>query len=113
MQEFRALTLFAQGKYADAAGVVYAVLAAGPGWNWDTLAALYADKESYPKQLRGLEEYVRDHPDEGNAHFLLGYHYLVLDEHDAAVSQLRVAAKLTPKDKLSLQLIDALASKSR
>jgi tetratricopeptide (TPR) repeat protein len=113
MQEFRALTLFARGKYADAAGVVYAVLAAGPGWNWDTLAALYADKQSYPKQLRALEEYVRGHPDEGNTHFLLGYHYLVLDENDSAAAQLRLAAKLTPKDKLSGQLADALSSKPK
>jgi tetratricopeptide (TPR) repeat protein len=113
MQEFRALTLFARGKYADAAGVIYAVLAAGPGWDWDTLAALYDNEQTYPRQLRALEEYVRDHPGEGRTHFLLAYHYLVLEEHDSAVAELRLAAKLAPRDKLSVQLADALSSKPR
>src|SRR5262249_50736133 len=34
LHEFRALTLFAQRKYQEAAAAIYAVLAAGPGWDW-------------------------------------------------------------------------------
>src|SRR5262249_43591290 len=35
LHEFRALALFAQTKYKEAAAGLYAVLAAGPGWNWE------------------------------------------------------------------------------
>src|SRR4051794_27639999 len=77
LHEFRALTLFAQGKYKDAAAALYAVLAAGPGWNWETMRGLYGDPADYTKQLRALEQYVKDHPDAAEGHFLSAYHDLV------------------------------------
>jgi tetratricopeptide (TPR) repeat protein len=113
IQEFRALTLFADKKYTDAAATIHAVLASGPGWDWDSMAELYADTETYTEQLRGLEAHVRDHPKEGSAHFLLAYHYLVLEEHDAALVELREAARLTPADKLATALADALSEKPK
>jgi tetratricopeptide (TPR) repeat protein len=109
MQEFRALTLFAREKYTDAAATIHAVLASGPGWNWDTMSLLYPNEETYPKQLRALEEYTRDHPKDGAVHFLLGYHYLVLEENAAALVELRLAHELTPKDKLAPAMIEALS----
>jgi tetratricopeptide (TPR) repeat protein len=109
MHEFRALTLFARGMYTDAAAAIYAVLAEGPGWDWDTMAALYDSTDTYTQQLRKLEAYVASHPEDGPAHFLLGYHYLVLDNRDAAIAELRASARLTPQDKLSSQLADALS----
>src|SRR5262249_1105710 len=45
LHEFRALTLFAQQKFQDAAAAPYAVLAAGPGWNWETMSGLYANPD--------------------------------------------------------------------
>jgi tetratricopeptide (TPR) repeat protein len=111
MQEFRALTLFARGKYTDAAATIYAVLASGPGWNWDSMSLLYPNDDIYPKQLRALEEYTRDHPKDGASHFLLAYHYLVLEENTAALIELRLALELTPKDKLTAALIEALSAK--
>jgi tetratricopeptide (TPR) repeat protein len=108
MHEFRALSLFAQKKYDEAAATAYAVLAEGPGWNWDTMSGLYDKPQTYTTHLRALEAYVEDHPKEGAARFLLGYHYLVIDDRQKAVGQLRAAAKLTPKDKLSALLADAL-----
>jgi tetratricopeptide (TPR) repeat protein len=108
MHEFRSLTLFAQKKYDEAAAAAYAVLAQGPGWNWNTMAGLYDKPEIYTKQLRDLEAFVREHPKDGATHFLLAYHYLVLDERKAAIEELRTAAKLTPKDKLSALLAEAL-----
>ena len=38
LHEFRGLTLFALGRYKEAAAADYAVLSAGPGWDWTTLA---------------------------------------------------------------------------
>jgi tetratricopeptide (TPR) repeat protein len=110
LHEFRALTLFAQKKYKEAAAGLYAVLAAGPGWNWETMSGLYPNADTYTKQLRALETYVKDHPKEAEARFLLAYHYLVLGSKDAAVQQLKAVVQLEPKDKLSAALVKALTS---
>ena len=107
MHEFRAFVLFAQKKYREAAPGVYAVLAAGPGWTWDTVRDLYADPDLYTRQLRALEEYVRKNPDATDGRFLLAYQYLVLNHVPQAVHQLTRFSELVPKDKLSPQLITA------
>ena len=52
MHEFRALVLFAEGKYHEAAEGIYAVLSMGPGWTWDTMMSLYPNEETYTRQLR-------------------------------------------------------------
>jgi len=109
MQEFRALTLFARGEYEAASSAIYSVLAAGPGWNWETMTGLYPDVQTYTAHLRLLEAYARAHPTEGSPHFLLGYHYLVMNEFNAAIDQLRAAAKLSPSDKVSPAIVDALS----
>jgi len=107
MHEFRALTLFARGMYDEAAAALYAVLAGGPGWDWTTMQALYDSPETYTAQLRALEAYLWDRPRDAAARFLLAYHYLVIDDRDAALSQLEAVVKLKPNDKLSAQLIAA------
>jgi tetratricopeptide (TPR) repeat protein len=108
LHEFRALTLFAQGQYRDAAGAIYAVLAAGPGWNWDTLKALYPDVATYATQLRSLEDYHKRHADAAEACFLLAYHYLSLGSTEAAIKMLQQTVSLNPKDTLSPQLLKML-----
>jgi tetratricopeptide (TPR) repeat protein len=107
LHEFRALTLFAQKDYQQAAAALYAVLAAGPGWTWETLAPMYANPETYTQQLRALEAYARAHPKSSAAHFLLAYHYLVLDHPPEAVKQLQEVVKLSPHDQLAKQLLQA------
>jgi tetratricopeptide (TPR) repeat protein len=111
MHEFRSLCQFALGRYGDSTGTLYAVLAAGPGWNWDTMASLYPDTDTYTKQLRALEQYVKDNPKKSDGHFLLAYHYLVLDQKDAAAEEFTIAAQLQPKDRLSASLASALTTK--
>jgi hypothetical protein len=108
LHEFRALTRFAQGNYRDAAGAIYAVLAAGPGWNWDTLKTLYPDVDTYATQLRALEAYQRTHADAAEASFLLAYHYLTLGSTEAAVKMLRQTVSVNPKDTLSPQILKVL-----
>jgi tetratricopeptide (TPR) repeat protein len=112
IHEFRALCLFAQKRYKEAAAALYAVVAAGPGWDWKTMSALYPDNDTYTAQLRALEQFVKDNPKDAQGRFLLGYHYTVLDDRDAAAEQFRLASELQPKDKLSAQLADALAAKA-
>jgi hypothetical protein len=108
LHEFRALTLFAQKKYKEAAATLYAVLWAGPGWNKDTMATLYPNWDTYTRQVRALEAYLKAHPDEGYAHFLLAYHYLVVGSMDQAIAQLKEVVRLDPKDQLSASLVKAL-----
>ena len=110
MHEFRPLTLFAQGKYREAAATLYAVLARGPGWDWNTMLSLYPDADTYTRQLRALEETIREHPSDGAARFVLAYHYLVTRQTDAAVRQLREVVKLTPDNTLAADMIKALTS---
>src|SRR5678815_5524082 len=85
--EFRALCLFALNRYDEAAPVLYAVLSAGPGWDWQTMSSLYSSPEAYAKQLKGLESYVSGHAKAAPGHFVLGYHYLCLGEAAAAAQQ--------------------------
>ncbi len=110
LHEFRALTLFAQGRYKDAAGTLYAVLAAGPGWNWQTMSALYADEDTYTRQLRALEQYVTEHPSSAAPRFVLAYHYLVLGAKEEAIDQLKQVVRLQPNDNLSAALLEALTT---
>ncbi len=108
VHEFRALCQFAQGQYQGAAATLYEVLAAGPGWDWNTLSSLYPSAATYSKQLRTLEEYVKQHPQDAAGRFVLAYHYLVLDERGAAAGQLQEVVKLQPRDQVSAGILKAL-----
>src|SRR5262249_11214680 len=87
LHEFRALVLFALKRYKEAAATAYAVLTAGPGWNWATLVGLYPDVDTYNAQLRALEASARQTPNDASIRFLLAYHYLVEGHKDAAAAQ--------------------------
>jgi tetratricopeptide (TPR) repeat protein len=108
LRESRALCQFAQGKYQDAAATLYEVLAAAPGWDWNALSSFYTSAETYTPQLRALERYVRENPKDAAGRFVLAYHYLTLDERDAAVGQLREVVRLEPRDQVSAGLLEAL-----
>ncbi len=112
VHEFRALALFAQKRYDEAASVDYAVLSAGPGWNWSTLINLYADVETYTNQLRALEAFAKDHPDSSSAHFLLAYHYMVQEHNDSAAREFETVTKIQPNETLSASFVKALRQNS-
>ena len=113
VHEFCALCQFAQGNYKDAATTLRQVLAAGPGWDWKILSSFYTDAQSYQKQLRALEEYVRDRPKDAAGRFVLAYHYLALDERAAAAVRLQEVVKLQPNDKLSAGILQALGKANK
>jgi hypothetical protein len=104
LHEYRALVLFALGKYGDAAGVLNPVLASGPGWSWETMSGFYGDAGAYTDQLAKLEAYTRASPDMADVHFLLGYHYLVCGHMANAAVEFATAARLQPADTISRQL---------
>lgn len=109
VHEFRSLVLFALGKYPEAAAAIYAVLAAGPGWDWTTMISLYPSAETYTQQLRVLENFVKANPKSADGHFLLGYHYQTMGHDSAAANQFRLASELLPNDKLIKQLVGMTA----
>jgi len=105
VHEFRALVMFAQGKYKESAAGLYSVLAIGPGWDWTTLSSLYPNVDAYTKQLRALEAYVKQNPQAMDARFVLAYHYMTTGAKDAAAKQYQAIYNQTPQDNLVKQLL--------
>ena len=105
LHEFRALVLFAVGKYDLAAGPLYAVLSVGPGWDWTTMVGLYPNVDVYTGQLRKLEAFVTANPSSTAGRFVLAYHYMTQGHNDAAVGQFKQVVALSPQDTLSAQLV--------
>jgi len=110
--EMRALTLFALGRYDEAAAGLNSLLAVAPGWNWETMSSMYPDAETYTRQLRSLEAYVRENPDNAAGNFVLAYHYLVTNYTDAARKRLQRVVELEPKDRVAAQLLKGLDDKA-
>jgi tetratricopeptide (TPR) repeat protein len=110
IHEFRALCLFALGRYDESAATLYAVLSAGPGWDWTTLSGLYPGVDVYTQQLRALEAQVSQAPSKAPPRFVLAYHYLTMGSSEAALAQYREILKLQPGDKLSAQLAQRLGA---
>jgi tetratricopeptide (TPR) repeat protein len=110
LHEFRALALFALKRYDEAAAANYAVLSAGPGWNWATMIGLYPNVDVYTAQLRDLEAFAKQNRTSAAPEFLLGYHYLVEDHKEAAAGRFAKVAELQPKDELSAKFAKVLSS---
>ncbi len=113
LHEYRALVLFALGKFSEAAGVLNPILASGPGWDWTTMVRLYDSQTTYTGQLRALEDYVIAKPTAADARFLLGYHYMVCGHLELAAAQFAEAAKLQPADTVSRQLAELAKASTR
>ena len=113
LHEFRALVLFAKGDYQQAASTVHAVLAVGPGWDWTTLSGLYGDIGLYTTQLRTLEGFVKQNPQDAAGHFLLAYHYMSDGYPDAASKQLQQVVTLVPSDQVAANLLKMTTSQSQ
>jgi hypothetical protein len=108
LHEFRALTLFALGRYADAAATLYPVLSIQPGMDWTSLSSLYPDVNTFTNQLRTLEAQRDANPDDPAIRFLLGYLYSSMGFKDQAAAQYEKIVALQPKDTLSAGLLKAI-----
>jgi chemotaxis protein histidine kinase CheA len=110
LHEYRALILFALGRYGDSAGVLNSVLASGPGWDWKTMIAFYGDQKTYDGQLARLEDYAHGKRDAVDARFVLGYHYMVAGNLDGAGREFDEVVSLQPRDTVAKQLRDLVRS---
>jgi tetratricopeptide (TPR) repeat protein len=108
LHEFRALCLFALGRFDEAATPLYAVLSSGPGWDWPTLIGLYPNIDVYTSQLQALREHAKANPQSAPSRFVLAYHYLTQGHVDAAAKQLKQVVALKPNDTLSAKLLEQL-----
>ena len=108
LHEFRGVTLFTLGRYEEAAGVVHAVLAVGPGWDWATLRSLYRSVTVFENQLRTLENVRDQNPQRADVRFLLAYLYLSEGFPQSAEKQLTRVVALRPDDQLAAQLLSML-----
>lgn len=108
LHEFRALCLFALGRFADSAATIYPVLSIQPGMDWTTLSGLYTDINQFTSQLRALETDRDNNPNNAADHFLLGYFYQSMGYKDQALTELEKVVQLQPNDTLSAGLIKAI-----
>jgi len=109
VHEFRSLVLFALKRYPESAAAIYAVLSAGPGWDWTTMSSLYPGVDVYTPQLRELENFAKSNPASADANFLLGYHYLTMGHRETANKAFSLALQQLPGDKLLTQLVEMTA----
>jgi hypothetical protein len=109
VHQLMSLAMFAEGDYRGAALEAHAALSLGPAPDWSTTYRYYGNAiANYTPQLRALEAFVREHPGEANAHFLLGYEYLMLGHPEAAKTQFATSATLAPQDELARRMIEQL-----
>jgi len=108
LHEFRALCLFALGRYDEAATALYAVLSVGPGWDWPTLINLYPNINVYTSQLRALESYAKNNPQSASSRFVLAYQYATEGFLDDAANVLKQVVALKPNDTLSAKLLEQI-----
>jgi tetratricopeptide (TPR) repeat protein len=109
VHEVRALSLFANGQYTQAAAALNALLATAPGMDWTTMSSLYGSVDDYTAQLRKLEDYCKSNPKDAPAYFVLAYHYLVTGHQDNAVQALKIVVADQPRDVTAKKMLDALS----
>ena len=107
------MTLFALGRYDDAAAALYAVLAVGPGWDWTSFVGLYPNVSVYTDQFRALERYVGQNPNSASARFVLAYLYLTQGDTSEGIEQLKRVVALQPKDTVAEGILRRLAAQLR
>jgi tetratricopeptide (TPR) repeat protein len=108
MHQLRALALFAEGRFSEAAAVVHTVLATSPGWDWTTMIGFYQDPNDYTKQLRALEQHRDANEDDPATRFLLAYHYITLGHDEDARVELEAVVRLQPRDRVAANLLRSL-----
>jgi tetratricopeptide (TPR) repeat protein len=108
IHEVRALTLFALGRYPEAAATLNAVLVSAPGMDWTTISNVYGSVDAYTAHLRKLEEFCRANPESASGHFVLAYHYLVGGHADMAAEALKIVVAKQPGDMVAKRLLEAI-----
>lgn len=98
----RSQAFFAQGKWNAAAENAYRAVNRLPAEAWGQIVGQldrhYPQPEVYERQLRALETYVGEKPDQAPARFLLAWQYAHLGYAEEGRAQLKKALQLEPED---------------
>jgi tetratricopeptide (TPR) repeat protein len=109
-----AQALFANGQYAEAAGAAQQALVLLPQESWVSEAAtskkLFANRQHYEDQLKGLEKAVKENPNEPALRFELGFQYVLSGRQEEGVRELDKLLELAPQDQISRTLRDKIAA---
>ncbi len=98
-------SMFALRDYDAAAAQIRAAVAAGPLIDWGTLYRFYGyHVKGYADQLSVLTAFVDGHPKDANAHFLLGYQYMIVGKRELARQQFAQVLRLSPLDDFAAEL---------
>jgi tetratricopeptide (TPR) repeat protein len=105
VHELMSLALFSLKDYRGAAMEAHAAVALGPISDWAQLYSYFGSLETYTKPLDALVDYVRNNPASAEGRFLLAYHDLMMGHNPEGKTQLALALKLVPQDKIAQQLM--------
>jgi TolA-binding protein len=101
--------LMALGRYEAAAAAAHSAAALSDIPTWPTVTQFYGGHiGQYTSDLRALEAFVRQHPNAGEGHFLLGFNYVVTGHKADAKPQFAEAIRLVPGDPLAAKLMQQL-----
>jgi len=106
----RAQSYFAVADYASAYSDIVYGMGLIPDWGQVrfNMTELYNDPEEFTRQLRALEGWVSEHPNDFHAHFVLGYVYYFIQEYDLAKSELVYTLAYAPEHPQARRLLDQI-----
>jgi hypothetical protein len=108
-------SLFQMGQWTEAAGATELAMGGLPEDKWGTVVQnytqLYGEIEDYTRQLKELENAVKQDPDNPALRFLVGYHFGYLNYPQQAVRELGKAVALEGRDPAARRLHDLFAAK--
>ncbi len=107
--------LFQMGQWMEAAGATQLAMGGLPEDKWGTVVEnytqLYGNIEDYTRQLKELENAVKQDPENPALRFLVGYHFGYLNYPQQAVRELGKAVELEGRDPAARRLHDIFAAK--
>lgn len=111
-----AQALFQTGSFEEAAGAVQFATQVLPEDKWNVVGEhrreLYGTNADYVKQLRALENAIREKKDSPSLRFLLGWHYGFNGYPKEAVDQLDKVVALAPKDEIAPKVLDYMKKRA-
>jgi len=108
--QFRSLVLFAQRKYSPAAADAYDSLGMGNTWTVDVLDSIYPVADRYHQHFANLKQEAETNPSMP-VHFLMAYHYLMLNDLANGKLELEKVLALQPEEPLTMKLLAAVTAK--
>lgn len=111
------LAQFCQEDFFAAAELVHRALANLPREQWGDEVREFRNylpsNAEFTRHLRGLEQFVREHPQQSEVRFLLGYYYGYLGYAEESVQQLRSAIELFQLDPIAPELLEDVQEEPR